>query len=203
MQAAAHDPGDPHGDEQPGHRRADDEDELEPPDGAVDGGEAGGGDKGAGGRGYWHDPQAELGRPAHAGHGLDPRARRVDLQAGRQLRNQAGVADDESPSPADGHEPDVVLGEHGRRQPQPRPGDHPVGPDLGGRRQVCGRAGGRQRRPLAPHFLAHWPVQAEDGLQPRVGLADQVPAQRGDRGGIEGDQRNYRDQQHAGQDPGA
>jgi hypothetical protein len=58
-------------------------------------------------------------------------------------------------------------------------------------------------RPLAPHFLAHWPVQAEDGLQPRVGLAEQVPAQRGDRGGVEGDQRNYRDQQHAGQDPGA
>ena len=35
-QAAAHDPGDTHGDEQAGHRRADDEDELEPADGAVD-----------------------------------------------------------------------------------------------------------------------------------------------------------------------
>ena len=115
MQAAAHDPGDANGDEQPGHRRADDEDELEPADGAVDGAEAGGGDEGARGRGYRHDPQAELGGPAHAGHGLDPRARREDLQAGRQLRNQAGVADDESPPPVDGHEPHVVLGQHGWR----------------------------------------------------------------------------------------
>jgi hypothetical protein len=40
-------------------------------------------------------------------------------------------------------------------------------------------------------------------LQPRVGLAEQVPAQGGDGGDVEGDQRNHRDQQHAGQDPGA
>jgi hypothetical protein len=206
-QAAAHDPGDAHGHEQPGHRRADDEDELEPADGAVDGGEAGGGDQGAGGRGYPDGPQAELGGPAHAGHGLDVRAHHGDRPSGWELRNKAWVAHDESPPPVDGHEPDVVLGQYRWRHPQPRPGDHPVGSDLGGHRQAFARAGGRQRRRLARHCHlqrpVHRPVQAEDGLQPRVGLAEQVPAQRGDRGDVEGDQRNYRDQQDAGQDAGA
>jgi hypothetical protein len=200
-QPAPHDPGDAARGEQPSGRQADGEDEFELPDGPIDVTEAGGGVDGAvTGEGLGQQP--ELNVPVSAGHGLGLLVPGEGGQAGWQLGHQTGISVDEhQPRPTGGHLRDVELAKDARRQDE-RPGNHPLRHGLAGRflqRLGDERWGGRARgNPRETH-----PVQAENGLQPRVGLVEKVATQRGDGGDVEGHQRDQGDRQHPGQHPGA
>ena len=214
-QAAAHDPGHATGGEQPRGRRADEEDQLELPDGLVDVAERGGGvDDAVAGEGLGQQPQLVL--PVAAGHGLALMILGQRPQVGGQLRDEVRAAADKYPRPVGERGSDVVLAEDGPQR-QNRPDDHLMGHRLLDQPMLLGRSGlGERARRYGRHgaggaaeqgkVLAGQrlhPVQAEDALELLIGAAEQVAAQRGDRRHVKGHQREQGDGQHPGQHPGA